>query len=102
MTTIRDQAKEEALKKLEGRKSLHETMTDEQKDFFANYDGPIEIGISETIHPHSTKEYVEWMAGVWKANDERNKKIHQEHKKMQLLEDIAASSDEWDEDHDYD
>lgn len=26
-------------------------------------------------HPHSTREYVEWMAKVWKANAERNDKI---------------------------
>jgi len=30
-------------------------------------------GGGETCHPHSSKEYVEWMAGVWKANHERNK-----------------------------
>jgi hypothetical protein len=27
-----------------------------------------------------SKEYVEWMASVWKANDERNKKTKEEHK----------------------
>ena len=26
----------------------------------------------------SSKEYVEWMASVWKANDERNKRIEAE------------------------
>jgi len=25
--------------------------------------------------PHATKEYVEWMANVWRLNDERNKLI---------------------------
>lgn len=29
--------------------------------------------VEEKAHPHSTEEYVEWMASVWKANDERNK-----------------------------
>lgn len=50
-------------------------MTSEQLDFLANCDGPIEVGAVATAHPHSSKEYVEWMAKVWKANDERNKLI---------------------------
>jgi hypothetical protein len=29
----------------------------------------------EETHPHSTPEYVEWMANVWRLNDERNKKL---------------------------
>lgn len=68
MSKIRKQAKQEALKKLEGRKSLRDGMTTEQSDFVANYDGPIVIGTYENTHPHSTREYVEWMAKVWKAN----------------------------------
>jgi len=71
MTTVREQAKQEALKKLEGRKSLRDGMTSEQLDFLANYNGPIEVGAVTNAHPHHTSEYVEWMAGVWKENSER-------------------------------
>ena len=28
----------------------------------------------------SSKEYVEWMASVWKANNERSKEIERQHK----------------------
>ena len=31
-------------------------------------------GGEATCHPHSTKEYVEWMAAVWKKNLERTDK----------------------------
>lgn len=39
-------------------------------------------------------EYVKWMAEVWRLNDERNKRINAEKKKMQLLDDVAEMSTE--------
>lgn len=34
----------------------------------------IDYAYPQKQHPHSTEEYVKWMASVWKANDERNTK----------------------------
>lgn len=31
------------------------------------------FGSDPRTHPHSTPEYVEWVAEVWKMNNERNK-----------------------------
>jgi hypothetical protein len=36
-----------------------------------------------------SKEYVEWMANVWRLNDERNKRIEAEKKRLQDLDCIA-------------
>lgn len=44
MTGIREEAKEEALKRLSGRKSLQANMTDEQKQFVKDWDGPVVVG----------------------------------------------------------
>lgn len=33
----------------------------------------IETKEIQKTHPHSTPEYVEWMANVWRLNYERNK-----------------------------
>ena len=63
-----------AANKLKNHKSILDTMTEEQKEFLKNYDGPIGVGaVSIPQHPHSSREYVKWMAEVWKKNDERNK-----------------------------
>jgi hypothetical protein len=37
----------------------------------------------------SSKEYVTWMAAVWKANDERNKRITAKQKQLEDLDCIA-------------
>lgn len=39
-------------------------------------------------------ETARFMAEVWRLNDERNKRIEAEKKKMQLLDDIAEMSAE--------
>jgi hypothetical protein len=31
------------------------------------------MGGGETLHPHSNPEYVQWMAGAWKKNQEFQK-----------------------------
>jgi hypothetical protein len=38
----------------------------------------------------SSKEYVEWMAKVWKANDERNKYIEKKRLHWQLMDELAC------------
>jgi hypothetical protein len=43
--SVRDNAKKEALQRLKDRKSIWETLSDEQKEFIKNWDGPVEIGI---------------------------------------------------------
>ena len=37
----------------------------------------------------SSKEYVRWMAAVWKANDERNNRIEAMQKRLEELDCIA-------------
>lgn len=37
----------------------------------------------------SSKEYVQWMANVWRLNDERNKQIKREKKSLEDLVAIA-------------
>lgn len=56
------------------------------------------FGSDPRNHPHYTKEYVEWMANVWRLNDLRNKRIEAQKKKMQLLDDIAEMSSEENDD----
>jgi hypothetical protein len=41
----RDNAKKEAHQILKKRKSIRETLSDEQKEFIKKWDGPVEIGI---------------------------------------------------------
>lgn len=44
-----------------------------------NHDGIMDDDLlnllEEKAHPHSTNKYVEWMANIWRLNDERNKMI---------------------------
>jgi len=47
-------------------KEIYETFRKRAREDF--------YGVYLENHPHSTEEYVEWMANVWRLNDERNTK----------------------------
>lgn len=38
------------------------------------------------VHPHSTKEFAEHVAEVWRLNDERNKRIATRQKRLEDLD----------------
>jgi hypothetical protein len=44
---------------------------------------------AEEMHTPEYAEFVQWMASVWKANDERNKRLQAEIKRMEDLDTIA-------------
>lgn len=47
------------------------------------------FAMPEELHTPEYREYVQWTASVWKANDERNRRIEQEKQRIQELDDIA-------------
>lgn len=91
MNSISEASKNEALEVLKDRILLSEQLEPEKLNNVIESDIPFEL------FDTSSKEYVEWMANIWKMNDERNKKHEQNKKRMQLLDDIAASSREYDD-----
>lgn len=68
-----EKARNYAKQKLRNHKSIHDKLTDDQKEYLKKYEGPIEVGLIETPQrSNSSREYTKWMAEVWKKNDERN------------------------------